>query len=93
MILKVKKPDYLGDSKWLFKHGNGTISAKITDQQWLNDFQNRKIDVRPQDSLVCVVKIIVKYDYNYEVISTTHEVTEVTKINPRPSEDSQLLLI
>jgi len=93
MILKVKKPDYLGDSKWSFKHGNGTISAKITHEDWLKDFQNRKIDVRPQDSLVCMVKITVKYDYNYEVISTTHDITEVIKINPRPSDDNQMSLI
>ena len=92
MILKVKKPDYLGDSKWSFKHGTGTISAKITDLEWLKEFQNRKIDVRPQDSLVCLVKITVKYDYNYELISTSHEVTKVIKINPRPT-DNQLTLM
>jgi len=92
MILKVKKPDYLGDSKWSFKHGTGTISARIIDLEWLKEFQNRKIDVRPQDSLVCMVKITVKYDYNYEVLSTSYEITKVIKINPRPS-DNQLTLI
>lgn len=92
MILKVKKPDYLGDSKWSFKHGTGTISARIVDLEWLKEFQNRKIDVRPQDSLVCMVKITVKYDYNYEVLSTSYEITKVIKINPRPS-DNQLTLI
>lgn len=92
MILKVKKPDYLGDSQWSFKHGTGSISAKITDQKWLNDFQDRKIDVRPQDSLVCMVKITVKYDYNYEVISTTHEVIEVIKINPRDTNIQMALI-
>lgn len=89
MILKVKKPDYLGNSKWSFKHGNRTIYAKITDLEWLNEFQNRKIDVRTQDPLVCLVKITVKYDYNYELISTSHEVTKVIKINPRTT-DNQL---
>ena len=31
MILTVKKPDYLGASKWELRHGNRTISAKIED--------------------------------------------------------------
>lgn len=91
MILKVKKPDYLGVSQWVFKHGKTTVSAKIHDYEWLRDFQNRKIDVRPQDSLVCKVNTIVKYDYNYEVISTSYEITRVIKINPRPN-DNQLSL-
>lgn len=87
MILKVKKPDYLGDSMWEFKHGNKTISAKITHTKWLRDFQNRDIDVRPQDSLVCNVKTTNKYDYNFELLSISYEVVEVVKINPRPLDN------
>lgn len=92
MILKVKKPDYLGDSQWVFKHGNGNINAKILDGNWLDSFQNRNIDVRPQNSLVCRVKTIVKYDYNFEVLSTTYEIIEVVRINPRPN-DTQITLL
>ena len=87
MILKVKKPDYLGDSQWSFKHGGKTISAKILHHEWLRDFQNRKIDVRPQDSLVCEVNTIAKYDYDFELISVNYEITKVIKINPRPSDN------
>lgn len=89
MALKVKKPDYLGDSQWVFKHGNGTISAKISDTEWLGKFQNRKIDVRPQDSLVCIVKVTVKYDYQYEPISTSFEIIKVEKINRRNDDLGQ----
>jgi hypothetical protein len=31
MILPVKKPDYLGDSKWDLRHGRRSIAAKIED--------------------------------------------------------------
>jgi hypothetical protein len=31
MILAVKKPDYLGDSKWDLRHGRRSIAAKIED--------------------------------------------------------------
>jgi len=80
MILKVKRPDYLGDSKWSFKHGSETISAKIMHREWLIDFQRRKIDVRPQDSLVCRVQITVKYDDRFEVLSKSYDIIEVIKI-------------
>lgn len=92
MILKVKKPDYLGDSKWEFKHGNKTISAKISDMNWLRSFQDREIDVRPQDSLVCNVLTINKYDFEFELISVSHEIKEVIKINPRPSDNQTSLI-
>lgn len=80
MILKVKKPDYLADSQWTFKHGSKTINAKITDLEWLANFHNRKIDVRPQDSLVCEVEINAKYDHNYELIGSTHEIVKVIRL-------------
>lgn len=90
MILKVKKPDYLGESKWEFKHGQKSIYARISDVEWLSRFQNREEDVRPQDSLVCEVKITVKYDQSYEVISEAYEVTKVIKVNERPGSQIQL---
>ena len=92
MILKVKKPDYLGDSKWEFKHGNRTVSAKITDSEWLRSFQNRGVDVRPQDSLVCEVKTTAKYDHDYELITNNYEITKVIKINPRPNSPQTSLI-
>jgi hypothetical protein len=58
MILKVKKPDYLGESKWEFKHENKTIPMKILDIDWLKAFQNREIDIRPGDSIRAEVQII-----------------------------------
>ena len=32
LILKVKKPDYLGDSKWKFKYDKQTFTARILDE-------------------------------------------------------------
>ena len=81
MILKVKKPDYLGDSQWNFKHGEHPINAKIEDSKWLKDFQEGNIELRPQDSLTCMVEVAVKYDENSEVISTTHIIKKVIKVH------------
>ena len=51
MIVKVKKPDYLGESKWECKFGKSHINMAIADKEWLKRFQNREILVQPQDSL------------------------------------------
>ena len=42
-ILKVKKADYLGTSKWAFKFEGHAIDVSITDIEWLDKFQNKLI--------------------------------------------------
>ena len=80
MILKIRKPDYLGESQWEFRHGGKTIKAQISDTEWLQDFQNAKIIAKPQDSLDCIVNIETKYDNNNELIDDCHEITKVNKV-------------
>ncbi len=80
MMLAVKKPNYLGASKWNFRHGSKTISASIEDSGWLNDFENRKMDVRPGDSLRCRIRVEVKYGYENEVANESCFVVEVKEI-------------
>lgn len=82
MILKVKKPDYLGDSMWDFKHETKAFPAKIMDDLWLDDFQNRKVDIRPGDSIRAIVEIMTKYSFNNEVISMHYSVINVNEIIP-----------
>ena len=82
MILKVKKPDYLGDSMWDFKHETKAIPAKIMDNQWLDDFQSRKFDIRPGDSIRATVEIMTKYSFDNEVISMHYKVLKVSGIIP-----------
>ena len=80
LILVVKKPDYLGASKWDFKHGTKTISASIDDSDWLNEFQSRKIDVRPGDALRCSVRIEVNYGFDNEVLSENFTIKSVVEV-------------
>lgn len=82
MILKVKKPDYLGTSMWDFKFGEKSISAKIIHESWLVKFQHRKIDIRPGDSIKAKVNIIVKYGHDNSLIGQTYEILEVIEILP-----------
>ena len=82
MILKVKRPDYLGESKWEFRHGRTPINAKITDKNWLLAFQNRELDIRPGDSIECNVEVITRYDFNNEVLGVHHSISSVDSIIP-----------
>ncbi|MDJ0736035.1 MAG: hypothetical protein QNJ47_18565 [Nostocaceae cyanobacterium] len=83
-ILKVKKPDYLGESKWAFKYRKKTIEAKINDLEWLNEFRQRKITIYPGDDVKARLKIIAKYDSMGKLISTHYSIEEVIEVMPMP---------
>jgi hypothetical protein len=82
LILKVKKPDYLGHSMWDFKYDGKLISAKILHADWLCKFQKREIDIRPGDSMRTKLNTIVKYGYDNEVVGLSYEIKEVLEIVP-----------
>ena len=80
MILKVKKPDYLGESKWDFRHGRRSFPAKIIHKEWLENFQDREIDIRPGDSIRAMVEMTDKYDFNEELIGTDYNILQVIEV-------------
>lgn len=80
MLLIVKKPDYLGVSKWDFRHGKVAISARIDDGDWLKRFQTRQVDVRPGDALRCRVAIERKYGFDSELIAEDHVISKVEAV-------------
>src|SRR5581483_11674669 len=82
MILAVKKPDYLGDSKWELRHGKRTISAKIEDEKWLKRFQGRQVDVRPGDALKCDVRIENLYGHDNELLAERYTIVRVAEVLP-----------
>jgi hypothetical protein len=71
MILKVKRPDYLGESMWDFKLGEHPLQAKILD---------RNVDVRPGDAIRAKVSHTINYGYGAEVVSERYEVMEVLEV-------------
>lgn len=80
MVLIVKKPDYLGTSKWDLRHGRRSVSAKIEDEPWLSDFQGRTVDVRPGDALRCQVRIEMLYGHDNELIAERYYVEKVHQV-------------
>lgn len=88
-ILKIKKPDYLGNSMWEFKHDNHYIKAKISDEKWLKKYQSGEEPTAPGDALKVKIKESFKYDKHGNVISSIHKIYEVIKIL-RQIEDKQI---
>ena len=92
MILKVKKPDYLGASMWELRHGEHNWSARIEDDEWLHRFQTRDVDVRPGDSLRALVRTDVRYGYHNEVVSEHRTILKVLETLPH-ERDGQISLL
>ena len=80
MVMIVKKPDYLANSMWELRHGIRLIRARLEDEEWLKDFQNRRIDVRPGDALRCRVGIEIQYGYDNELIDERYYILKVYEV-------------
>jgi hypothetical protein len=91
-ILKVKKPDYLGSSRWAFKYGAHMIEAKVLDVEWLTRFQTSQEPVLPGDSLRVVLREAVSYGYDNEIVHVDYDVMSVLSIIPglRMTQDNIL---
>jgi hypothetical protein len=92
MILPVKKPDYLGESRWQLRHGQRNIDAKLEDLEWLKEFQGRKVDVRPGDALRCSVKIEYLYGFDNELLGEKYTITRVMEVLANRYNSPQLPL-
>ena len=76
----IKKPDFLGDSAWSFKHGKKSVTVKILHQDWLEQFHSGQINIVPGDSLQVLVRQTSKYNRNGYIISENHEIIEVIDV-------------
>jgi|TARA_B110001469_G_C9629475_1_gene314685 hypothetical protein len=80
MFYLIKKPDFLGDSAWSFKHGTKSVTVKILHQEWLDEFHSGKVPVAPGDSLNVLVRQTSKYNRNGYCISDKLEIIEVINV-------------
>ncbi len=89
LILKVKKPDFLGTSMWDLKHDGRTVPTKILDEQWLLEFQSGTVAVQPGDSLRARVETTTHYSAERDVVSVHQTVIEVLEVI-RQEQSTQL---
>jgi len=80
MILIIKKPDFLGDSMWEFRHGKGSIPAKLLDGKWLAEFRCGNVVIHPGDALRAKVRSTARYGYDGDVIDLQYEVVHVEAV-------------
>lgn len=89
MILKVKKPDFLGDSMWDFRYEGKKLVAKVQDDGWLKQFHDGEVVLRPGDAIRGMIEVQTKYGQDKEVIATHHRVIKVDEIIPRDRPKAQ----
>jgi hypothetical protein len=87
-IVKVKKPDYLGQSMWAFQYDGKSIEAKIVDSTWLAKFQSRVAEIKPGDSLSVMLYEEISYGYEGEVVHRHYEVENVYEIIKPPTQQN-----
>jgi hypothetical protein len=90
MILKVKKPDFIGETKWEFVYERA-IEAKIMDADWLTRFQNGDEPISPGDSLRAIVHVDVRYGFEREVVSRDYRITKVIRVLHREKPEQKQL--
>ena len=93
MVLIVRKPDYLGTSMWDLRLGKRPLSAKIEHEEWLREFQSRRVDVRPGDALKCQVRIEMMYGHDNELINEKHYIEQVQAVMENQYEQTTLPLL
>lgn len=79
-ILKVRKPDFLGNSMWEFRHQNKSFPCRILDEQWLADFRSGAQVITPGDALRVKVYETTTYGTDGEVLDESRVITQVLGI-------------
>jgi hypothetical protein len=93
-ILKIKKVDMLSEEpKWDFIQGKKNLSAKMLDRQWLDDFHNRQVDIKPEDALMVTLRTTHTYTPNFEDKRTEFEIIKIISVITPDSSNSYQMKI
>lgn len=90
LILKVKKPDFLGQSMWEFHYEGRTIQASILDTEWLEIFRRDGLGVRPGVALRALVKVQAGYDDDNEALPARYAILKVYEVIPPTAPVTQM---
>ena len=84
-ILIIKRPDYVGNSKWDFisSKRNKQVSAKILHKEWLESWRDHGESFWPGDALLVLIKTDRVACGKDGSVKYEDEVTEVVKIIPQ----------
>jgi len=80
MVLKVKKPDYLGQSRWEVKHGSHPIDLSIEDKLWMDRFHNKQVILTPGDAIRATVRVTSRYSATGELIDENYQALRIQEV-------------
>ena len=87
--VKVKRPDYLGDSQWAVIHDKA-IMAKVEDANWLERFHKMEVLVPPGSYLRVMLRIEIMLDGNNDPMGEPrHFIAKVLSVIP-PDQQGEL---
>lgn len=92
MILRVKKPDFLGDSMWDFVHAGRTFAAHMADAEWLELFRRGRVLLCPGDSLRVVIRSTLRYGFDNEVLGSHYDILKVEEVLHKAGSAPQMSL-
>lgn len=79
-ILMVRRPDFLGDSMWEFRHQKKSFSSRILDEDWLADFRAGNQVITPGNALRAKVLETITYGTDGEVLEESSVIVKVLGI-------------
>jgi hypothetical protein len=81
IILTIRRPDMTGKAKWQFTRGKFPVFAKITHEDWLRRFHDRKvIGLHSGDAMRCKVRFTYIFDDKGSMTEEQIEIFEVLEI-------------
>lgn len=74
MTLLIKKPDMIGRSQWEFVDRGHVIRAKMSDTDWVTQYQSQAFALNPGDAIEAKVRLLPRNssgedEYAYEVVN------------------------
>lgn len=84
LLLSVEVIDFEGGTRWVLRHGEDRFAAVISDEQWLNRFLARQLDVRPGDLMRATVEQRCYYTDCGGIVSKDHKILFISDVAAPP---------
>lgn len=93
VVLPVKKPDFIGESRWEFILENHVIEAKMLDFDWLERFRRQRVALLPGSMLRVMLRQTISVGFDQERLGIRYFIIKVHDvIDPPDTTNIQLAL-
>lgn len=88
-ILMVRKPDMLGATAWQFKQGKRNLTLQVGDEDWMEDYRNRRVVILPGDAMQVILRTESTFSDSGELIESRQWITKVVGVIPNSGKGEQ----